>query len=86
MNGEACAHLSAQTRPQLLRGAPLALLVERVRHTRTQDSKKNLPFGRNAAEIMKTERETKRDPLRVIAMLDTCLRLAALNHPETAMG
>lgn len=27
-----------------------------------------------------------RDPLPVIAMLDTCLRLAALNHLETAMG
>lgn len=44
------------------------------------------PFGRNAAEITKTEREMARDPLPVIAMLDTCLRLAALNHLETAMG
>lgn len=45
-----------------------------------------LPFRRNAAEITKTEREIVRDPFPVIAMLDTCLRLAALNHLETAMG
>lgn len=53
--------------------------------TDTQHTK-NLPFGRNAAEITKTERKIARDPLPVIAMLDTCLRLAALNHLETAMG
>lgn len=44
------------------------------------------PFRRNAAEITKTEKEIARDPLPVIAMLDTCSRLAALNHLETAMG
>lgn len=48
--------------------------------------KDNLPFVRNAAEITKTQREIARDPLPVIAMLDTCLRLAALNHLEMAMG
>lgn len=48
--------------------------------------KDNLPFVKNAAEITKTQREIARDPLPVIAMLDTCLRLAALNHLEMAMG
>ena len=33
---------------------------------------------------MKTERAIERDPLPVVAMLDTCLRLAALHHLETA--
>lgn len=55
-------------------------------HETPPQEKKNLPFERNAAEITKTEREIARDPLPVIAMLDTCLRLAALNHLETAMG
>lgn len=55
-------------------------------HTHIHKTLKNLPFGRNAAEITKTESEIARDPLPVIAMLDTCLRLAALNHLETAMG
>lgn len=57
-----------------------------ARAEHTQRKRGDSPFGRSAAEITKTEREMARDPLPVIAMLDTCLRLAALNHLETAMG
>lgn len=47
----------------------------------------HLPFAMNAAETTRSQREIiARDPLPVIAMLDTCSRLAALNHLEMAMG
>lgn len=95
ISGKACAHLSALTHHNFPPVAtPLsALAFEGVilHHTHTlarytPRGEKNLPFGRNVAEITKIEREIARDPLPVIAMLDTCLRLAALNHLETAMG
>lgn len=58
-----------------------------LRHKAAKEGRnKNSPLWRNAATIMKAEKEMARDPLPVIAMLDTCLRLAALNHLETAMG
>lgn len=46
----------------------------------------DLPLWKKAIEITTRERERARDPLAVLAMLDTCWRVAALDHLERAMG